>query len=34
MCGISTQMSRIAVLVSAQWKSSVFVLASWVVRGG
>jgi hypothetical protein len=32
--GISTQRARVAVLVSAQWKSSVFVLASGVVRRG
>jgi hypothetical protein len=31
---ISTQRSRVAVLESAQWKSSVFVLASWLVRRG
>jgi hypothetical protein len=29
---ISTQWSRIAVLVSAQWENRVLVLASWVVR--
>jgi hypothetical protein len=34
VCEISTQLSRIAVLVSAQWKSSVFELASWVERRG
>jgi hypothetical protein len=34
VCEISTQLSRIAVLVSAQLKSSVSVLASWVVRRG
>jgi hypothetical protein len=34
MCGISTQLARIALLESAQLKSSVFVLASMVVQRG
>lgn len=34
VCEISTQLSRITVLVSAQLKSGVSELASWVVRRG
>jgi hypothetical protein len=34
MCRISTQLSRIALLEIAQLKSSVFVLASMLVRRG